>query len=200
MIGERDLIRLFTEKFKVRAGRLPLPFGDDVSAWRIGGGRLAILKVDMLVGGTDVLPGMDWRQAGWKALTMAVSDFAAKGVKPEAALVGVGIPRGQTSLAGSLAEGLKAAARRYGVTIIGGDTNEAEDLTVAVCLYGTARRGQVISRFNARPGDLLAVSGNFGLTGAAFKILLEGLDVDEPVKAKILESVYWPRARLNLGL
>ena len=28
----------------------PLPFGDDVSATRIGGGRLAVVKCDMLVG------------------------------------------------------------------------------------------------------------------------------------------------------
>ncbi|RLI25575.1 MAG: thiamine-phosphate kinase, partial [Candidatus Hecatellales archaeon] len=123
MRGERELVELFLGRFRGR--RLPLPLGDDVSAWDLGGGRLAVLKVDVLTAGTDLLPGMSLRQAGWKAMVMAVSDFAAKGVKPLAALIGLGIPRRLTGEAGELAEGLKAAGKAYGVRIVGGDTNEA---------------------------------------------------------------------------
>ncbi|RLI29318.1 MAG: thiamine-phosphate kinase [Candidatus Hecatellales archaeon] len=196
--GERELIRLFLAKFK--AGRLPLPVGDDVSAWDLGGGRLAVLKLDMFFAGTDLLPGMGLEEAGWKAMVMAVSDFAAKGVKPEAALVGLGLPESLVGEAGRLADGLRAAARAYGVKILGGDTNEAGELSVAVSLFGSCRRGALVSRFGAKPGDLLAVSGFFGLTAAAFKILLEGLEAPEGLRGKILRSVYRPRARLSLGL
>lgn len=195
---ERELIRLFLEKFGGRG--LPLPLGDDVSAWRIGGGRLAVLKVDMLTAGTDLPPGMSLRQAGWKAMVMAVSDFAAKGVRPLVSLIGLGLPRRLVEEAEDLAEGLKTAGKTYGVRILGGDTNEASELTVAVSLFGVCKERELVSRFGARPGDLLAVTGSFGLTGAAFKILLEGYDAPEPLKTRILRSVYEPRAKLTLGL
>ena len=199
MPGERELVEFFLRKFKAR-NRLPVPLGDDVSAWSLGGNRLAVLKVDMLTAGTDVLPGMSIRQAGWKAMVMAVSDLAAKGVKPLAALIGLGIPKEMVEKAGELAEGLKAAAEAYRVKIVGGDTNEAEELVLAVSLFGTCRKNEIVLRSGAKPGDLLAVTGNFGLTGAAFKILLEGYRAPEPLKKKILRSAYWPRARLSLGL
>ncbi len=112
----------------------------------------------------------------------------------------MGLPKGRLGEAESLADGLEAAAKTYGVKILGGDTNEAEELAIAVVLLGFCRRGELVSRFGARPGDLLAVSGPFGLTSAAFKILLEGLEPPKDLEKKILESVYKPKARLSLGL
>jgi len=198
LIGERELIKIFLEKFKVRG--VPLPFGDDVSAWDLGDGRLAVLKIDVLFAGTDMPPGMTVKQAGWKAMVMAVSDFAAKGVRPSAALVGVGLPRRLLGETGRLAEGLRVAAETYGVKIVGGDTNEAGELTVAVALFGTCSRDKIVSRFGAKPGDLLAVSGFFGSTAVAFKILLEGFKASKGLERRVLRKVYQPRARLSHGL
>ncbi len=53
---------------------LPLPFGDDVSAYPLGDGRLAVLKTDMLVDLTDVAPGMTFRLASRKAVVMNICD------------------------------------------------------------------------------------------------------------------------------
>ena len=55
------------------------PIGDDVATLPASPGKL-VLKSDMLVGRTDVPPGMTWRQAARKAVAMCVSDFASKGV------------------------------------------------------------------------------------------------------------------------
>ena len=69
----------------------------------------------MLVGRTDVPPGMSWRQAGRKAVAMCVSDFAAKGVSPRVMLVSLGIPRSLDD-AGirALAKGLRDGMDEWG--------------------------------------------------------------------------------------
>src|SRR4030066_1851202 len=73
---------------------VPVPFGDDVAAVNLNGEMVAVLKTDMLVDKTDVPEGMSLWQAARKAIVMNVSDFAAKGVVPKAALVALGLPRG----------------------------------------------------------------------------------------------------------
>src|SRR4030066_410446 len=73
---------------------VPVPFGDDVAAVNLNGEVVGVLKTDMLVGKTDVPKGMSLWQAARKAVVMNVSDFAAKGVEPKAALVSLGVPRG----------------------------------------------------------------------------------------------------------
>ncbi|MBS7648591.1 hypothetical protein KEJ17_02955, partial [Candidatus Bathyarchaeota archaeon] len=90
-LGERGAIKTIL-KFLESMPNMPIPFGDDVSAFPINGEKLVIVKVDMLVGKTDVPPGMSLRQAARKAIIMNVSDFAAKGVIPLAAMVSLGLP------------------------------------------------------------------------------------------------------------
>src|SRR5579864_1531657 len=94
MLDEYDIIKLITGRF----GKLPegyLPIGDDVALVPPGRkGDSVVLKCDILVGRTDVPPGMSWKMAARKAVAMCVSDFAAKGVPPTAFMVSVGLPRG----------------------------------------------------------------------------------------------------------
>ncbi|MEM1537614.1 MAG: AIR synthase related protein, partial [Candidatus Nezhaarchaeales archaeon] len=93
-----------------------IPFGDDVSAVKLDRGKLLILKTDTMVWDTDVPPGMTARQAGRKALVMNVSDLAAKGVKPLAAVVSLSIPS-STSIDEvlSIIKGLEDGAKEYGL-------------------------------------------------------------------------------------
>lgn len=199
-IGERKIIEILTGKFE-RMPNMPIPFGDDVSAYPLDEEHVIILKTDMLVGRTDIPPGMSLWQAARKAVVMNVSDFAAKGVKPLCMLVSLGLPRNLT-VEGleEIGEGLNAGAREYGLYIVGGDTNEAADLVISLSVFGIAKRGAVITRRGAKPGDIVAVTGLFGKTSAGLKMLLEGFKASRKIGQKIVESLYMPRARLNEGL
>ena len=179
-----------------------MPFGDDVSAVEIGNNLVAVLKTDMLVAATDVPPKMSFWQAARKAVVMNVSDFAAKGVKPEALLVSLGIPGklARKDVIEQIAEGLNAGAREYGAYIFGGDTNEACDLIIACMLYGIAEKNMIVGRAGAKPGDIVAVTGLFGKTAAGLKMLLEELEAEEPIKERLVDSVLMPKARLKEGL
>ena len=199
-LGERRIIEIIQSRLDLMP-EMPVPFGDDVSAYSIGDNNIAVLKTDMLVDKTDVPSGMSLWQAARKAVVMNVSDFAAKGVKPKAMLVSVG-------LSGKFAEkdveeigdGLNAGAREYDAYILGGDTGEASDLVISVSLFGTAKRSDLMLRNGAKPGDVVAVTGFFGKASAGLKILLRGLKVRKHFHKSLVESVLMPHARLNEGL
>lgn len=196
-MNEYEIIDLLTRT----AGRLPAgysPIGDDVASVPSSPGRL-VLKSDMLVGRTDVPPGMTSRQAGRKAVAMCVSDFAAKGVSPVAMLVSLGIPRslGDADIR-ALARGFRDGMDEWGPKLVGGDTNEADDVVIDCILAGFADR--IVGRGGARPGEPVVVTGEFGTTSAGLKILLEGAVASPGFRKVAVENVCMPNPRLRAGL
>ncbi len=199
-LGERQIIELFLERFQ-RTPDMVVPFGDDVAGIALTEETIAVLKTDILVGATDVPPTMTLRQAARKAVVMNVSDFAAKGVHPRALLVAVTIPRDYTRAEiEAIGDGLNAGAEEHNTYIIGGDTSEGLDLTICCMVFGVATRDTLMLRRGARPGDVLAVTGLFGKTSAGLRILMEGHDVPLGLRKPLVDSVYYPTARLREGL
>jgi len=198
-LGERKIIGIIREALSLPS--MQIPFGDDVSGIKIGNNRVAILKIDMLVGKTDVPPTMNSWQLGRKAVVMNISDFAAKGVKPLVSLVALGVP--PTFLKRDLeqlAKGLNAGAQEYGAHIIGGDTGQASSLVITCSLFGISKANPLMLRSGARSGDIVAVTGLFGKTSAGLKLLLENISAPSATRKLFLNSVLMPRARLNEGL
>ena len=199
-LGERKIIEVIQSHLDLLP-KMPIPFGDDVSAYDIGNSNFAILKTDMLVDKTDVPPKMNLWQAARKAIIMNISDFAAKGVKPLTILVSLGLPRTlKEKDIEQIGRGLNAGAREYGAYIIGGDTNEASDLVISISLFGIAKKDALMLRSGAKPRDLVAVTGSFGKTAAGLKILLDDLETSPKIRKILAESVLMPHARLKEGL
>ncbi|MCX8150937.1 MAG: thiamine-phosphate kinase [Candidatus Bathyarchaeota archaeon] len=200
-LGEHKVIEIMRRFFEPMPTWV-VPFGDDVSALPItGDGEVAVLKTDMLVDKTDVPRGMSLWQAARKAVVMNVSDFAAKGVAPKAALVSLGLPKRllQTDVE-EIAKGLNSGARQYGAYIVGGDTGEASDLIISVHLFGTAKTNTLMLRSGAKVGDIVAVTGFFGKSAAGLQILLNGFAASEDLREVLVSSVFMPQARLSEGL
>lgn len=199
-VGERSLIELMLRHITPMP-EMPVPFWDDVMAVSLGDGRAAVLNADMLVWETDIPKGMTYYQAARKAVVMNFSDLGAKGVRPQAFLASLGIPRELTVWAvEEMARGFEDGAREYGGYVIGGDTNEAADIIISGIAYGVADEDKLVKREGAEPGDILATTGSFGDTAAAFKILLEGYDAPGRLRDSLLESVYMPTARVEEGV
>lgn len=176
-------------------------FGDDIAAVRLDARRVLVLKTDMLVGSTDVPPGMTMHQAARKAAVATVSDMAAKGVRPVAGLVALGLPATLTGHdVDSMASGLREAAKEYGFPFVGGDTNESKDLIISITLFGVAKRSQLVLRSGARVGDVVVVTGDFGSTSAGLKALIEHKKRPKQLPRQLFNAVYLPRIDLNLGL
>jgi thiamine-monophosphate kinase len=111
-----------------------------------------------------------WRDLGWKAAAVNLSDLAAHGAVPEALLVALALPADLDSVAvAELYEGL----REPGVPVAGGDTTRAPVLVLTVTAVGRSER--VPGRAGARPGDVLVVTGPLGGAAAGLHALREGL-------------------------
>ena len=200
-IGERSLIEIFMKHLTPMPG-MPIPFWDDASAIDIGDGRAIVINTDMLVWSTDVPESMTPFQAARKAVVMNISDLAAKGVKPIAFMPSLAIPSDYgVGDAEELIKGFEAGARMYGSYVVGGDTNEACDVIVSGLALGVTDSKSIMKRDNGvKPGHKLAVTGEFGLTSAGFKHLLEGTPLPEALSDIILDSIYLPNARVKEGL
>jgi thiamine-monophosphate kinase len=144
--------------------RVQVPPGDDAALVESPTGGL-LTTVDMLLEGVhftfnEATP----RQIGHKAINVNFSDIAAMAGTPLFALLAVGLPTGSTDeLAEGLFNGLKEAADRFNVAIIGGDTNSSRSgVVVSVTVLGTPHPKGVLKRSGAKPGDAVMVTGKLG--------------------------------------
>lgn len=155
--------------------------------------------MDMLVEGTDVPRGMSYRQAARKAVAMCVSDFAAKGVRPDSFLVSLGLRRGSTQKQiDEIGDGLRDAEREWGMALLGGDTNEAAELVIDCAMIGYAKR--IVERKGAKPGDTLVVTGPFGYEPAGLKLLEGEATASKRFRAQAIDRVLKPNPNLKAGL
>ena len=124
-----------------------------------------VVTQDALVEGVHFrLDMISWRDLGWRAAAVNLSDLAASGADPIGLVVAFGAP-GETELADVLE--LYTGMAETGVPVLGGDTTRSAQLVVSVTALGRAER--VPGRAGARPGDLLVVTGPLGAAGAAFR-------------------------------
>jgi thiamine-monophosphate kinase len=199
-LTEREIIRILTNQFAGQPG-VPLGFNDDVAALPLSPKDWIVLKTDMLVGSTDVPPGMTIQGAARKSVVATVSDFAAKGVRPKALIVSLGLPAPAIKKAvQELARGLGQAAREYNCKIIGGDTNQADDLVIDIVGIGFANSKKLVRRDRARVGDIVAVTGPFGKSAAGLRILMSRERKDLLNYPSLVNAVLRPRARLSEGI
>ena len=124
-----------------------------------------VVTQDALVEGVHFrLDWIAWRELGFRAAAVNLSDLAASGAEPEALIVTLAVPA-ETRLDDvvELYQGIAEA----GVPVRGGDTTAAPAVVLSVTAVGRAER--VPGRGGARPGDRLVVTGPLGAAGAAFR-------------------------------
>ncbi|TFG31010.1 thiamine-phosphate kinase [Candidatus Thorarchaeota archaeon] len=197
-IGERDFLKSIRDYVgHIKGARLG--FDDDASDIPLSSEQSLIINVDTFVGKTDWLPGMSAAQVGRKTAVMALSDLAAKGASPLATMLSLCTPDDfDTSEAGELVRGFSQYCIKAGVPFIGGDLGMAQDVILTGVAIGVARPEGIIPRNGAKVGDVIAVTGDFGLTSVAYEILINGREANEELKKKALLAAYKPS--INLGL
>ncbi len=191
-IGERDFLRKISAFVRVPQDAV-LQWDDDASDIPLDSERHVVINVDTLVGSTDRLPGMSAAQIGRKVAVMTLSDLVAKGVQPTMMMLSLSVPpdtNQEESL--EIVRGASQYCLKNGVQLIGGDTGLADDLVVTGVAIGTAHPAEIVPRSGAKPGDIVAVSGRFGLTSVAFKMLLEGLEPPPSLAQRALIAAYKP--------
>jgi thiamine-monophosphate kinase len=110
------------------------------------------------------LDWISWRDLGFRAAAVNLSDLAASGALPEGLVASLGLPP-ETELDAVLE--LYAGLNEPGVPVIGGDTTRSERAVLSVTALGRSER--VPGRGGAMPGDRLVVTGPLAGAGAAFR-------------------------------
>lgn len=141
------------------------------------GDDAAVIDGDLLFATDALVEGvhfdLSWSSAqdvGWKALAVNLSDLAAMGGTPRAAVAAIVVPPGRPGLADEVARGLVEGSRRWSCPLVGGDTVQGLELAVTVSVVGVPSAGGAVLRSGARVGELVFVTGEFGGAAAALRL------------------------------
>ncbi len=178
---------------------LLIGIGDDAAAWRVRE-SVQIATTDAMVENVHFqLDNTTWEDVGWRALASNLSDIAAMGGAPDYALVALALP-GETEVEDVLAlyRGMKLLADEFGVTIIGGDVVSAPQVVVSITVVGTSPTDSLLRRSAARPGDLVAVTGELGGSAGGLAVL-SGAPLPAEDTASLKQAFLRPRPRVAEG-
>jgi thiamine-monophosphate kinase len=163
-LGERALIDRITARLAMPSWVAVGP-GDDAAVIAPERGALDVLTTDSQVEGVH----FDHRfvppdAIGHRALAVNLSDLAAMGAKPRAALLSLVLPDAlDVAVVDGMLDGMLALANRYGVAVIGGNISRSPGpLVVDVTAIGSVRPRRLMRRGGARPGDGVYVTGAIG--------------------------------------
>jgi thiamine-monophosphate kinase len=165
-LGEdRLLSQILPDLPRGRARKVFAGAGDDCAIVEIAGSKnYLVLKTDCVVEGVHFVHGTNASDVGWKAMMRPLSDFAAASAVPQFSLITLIAPQ-QTNVAWvrGLYRGLRRAANRFEVSIVGGETsNTVGPIAIAVSVIGFVEKPRAMSRRGGRSGDDLFVTGGLG--------------------------------------
>jgi thiamine-monophosphate kinase len=162
-LGERRLIAAIRRWLGSASPPAPFGIGDDCAVLPRMGGRL-LLTVDPVVYGRHFDDSVPPAAVGAKLLKRNLSDLAAMGGRPAAAVVALALdPRVRIDWLEAFHRGLAACARRFHVPLVGGDVAQADGTLVAsLTLLGMAAGPRILTRTGARLGDSIYVTGSLG--------------------------------------
>ena len=208
-LGERALIERITSRLPGRPWIVVGP-GDDAAVVQTERGTHEVLTTDVQVEGVHFDRRFVSPEAiGFRALAVNLSDLAAMGASPRAALLSLVLPDAlAVDVVDGLLDGMLALADRCRVALVGGNIARSPGpLIVDVTATGSVRPRRVLTRTGARPGDSVYVTGTIGDALVGLRVLQEGSEASshDPLNgrqefARQKERYLRPEPRVRAGL
>lgn len=204
--GEHRVIELVRSLVPASPSWVQIGIGDDAAVIEPERNRLEVLTTDVVIEGVHFDRAFcDPASIGHKALAVNLSDLAAMGAAPRAALLSLGLP-GSLPFADLevMLRALVDLAARHKVTLIGGNVARSPGpLFLDVTVIGTVKRRRVLTRSGGRVGDALYVTGSLGAAAAGLVWLRRKTEEAECASDAVKDAVerfLKPQPRMRFGL
>lgn len=177
-----------------------LSLKDDAAVFSPPVGHEVVVTTDALVADVHFRSIDDPELIAKKVLRVNLSDLAAMGANPGGVVLSAGYNRDLSDeWIEQFAKGFGEDCKSFGVSLWGGDTVATPGPTFfSLTAFGYVPAGRALKRDQAKPGDVLAVTGTLGDAALGLAVLnseFPGLDED---LAGYLQDRYWlPRPRLD---
>jgi thiamine-monophosphate kinase len=162
-LGELQLIAAIRRWLGNATPPSPAGIGDDCAV--LPASRYPqVVTVDPVVYGEHFDDSISPRAVAAKLLKRNLSDLAAMGARPRAAVISLALaPTVGTRWLEQFYRGLAAAARTYRTPLVGGDiTRQPSGFTASLTLIGEAAGPRVLTRTGAKLNDAIYVTGALG--------------------------------------
>jgi thiamine-monophosphate kinase len=172
-LGEFGLIEHLTKNIEPEQPTTLKGIGDDAAVLDFKDKRV-VVSTDLLVEGVHFdLAYMPLKHLGYKAVVVNVSDICAMNATPTQITVSIAVSnRFPLEALDELYDGIKLAAKAYGVDIIGGDTTSSQKgMLLSITAIGEANEEDITYRVGATGTDLLVVTGDVGAAYMGLKVL-----------------------------
>jgi thiamine-monophosphate kinase len=175
-----------------------LGVGDDCALVAPPAGQQLAITVDTLVAGVHFPVETAPADIAYKSIVVSLSDLAAMGAEPAWLTLALTLPDVKTDWLQSFSESFTKASKDFGVQLIGGDTTQGP-LAITVQAMGLVDSRHSMQRGNAKPGDLIYVTGTLGDAALGLKLLLSKTSVDQEILDLCLSKLNHPVPRVSFA-
>lgn len=170
-LSEEELLEAIRRVLSGAGDEVRVGVGDDAAVLAPTGGEL-VITADALVEDVHFVRGRTGaRDLGHKAIAVNVSDIAAMGASPRAAVCALTLPPDvEAAWAMELFGGMREACDEYGLWLVGGDLSRGREVSIAVTVTGEVAPGRAVLRSGARAGDHVVVTGDLGGSSAGLRL------------------------------
>lgn len=159
-----DEFALIEEYLSPLSGEGSFALRDDAAILAVPEDHDLVVTTDAIAETVHFLAGTDPETIARKAVRVNLSDLAAKGARPFALSLALGLPQDWTRRwIAAFAKGLESDCQEYRLTLSGGDTfRSPAGAVIAITAFGAVKRGGYAARPGAAPGARLYVTGTIG--------------------------------------
>lgn len=172
-LGEFGLIDRLTDNINPVNDSTKIGIGDDAAVLTYPD-RDVLVTTDLLLEGVHFdLTYVPLKHLGYKSAIVNFSDIYAMNGQPRQITVSLGVSRRFTvEHLEELYAGIRHACEIYGVDLVGGDTSASrQGLVISITCIGDVEKDKAVTRYGAKPTDLICVSGDLGAAYMGLQLL-----------------------------
>ncbi len=173
-LSEKALIERIIKLSKSKSSTLNEDYfnliGDDCSVILFED-KYLITTSDMLTQKHHFPSEMSFYNMGFKAVTVNVSDLSSMGAKPLGILISIGLYKDlKLNEFDEIFEGILDACDYYNIALLGGDTNDADEIIITGTAIGYTEKLPMM-KYGFNIGDLVCLTGKLGFAALGFELL-----------------------------